>query len=292
MRQAADAAGAVVELAGIGLRVGDQLGHRLHRQILLDDDRLHDRADDAHRRQVLHWIVSELLGKRRDRDGADAADAEGVAIRRRARDVLGPDDAAGAHAAFDNDRFSQRLFDVTGGQAADQVGVAPGAIGHDESDGPARPCILRVRPVRRPRHPQCQRQCSNMLHRVLLLALGARQASSLPLRKFMEPRSLGKRRHVARAGVATSRRGRCSPFRVELGADRVAAQALEIQENRIRKRSRVAPVETMSHGREKRSYGLSVCRAGVVRRGRSMLTLAEYCWPILSLASLEREGDR
>ena len=214
VRQAADAAGAVVELAGIGLRVGDQLGHRLYRQILLDDDRLHDRADDADRRQVLHWIVSELLGKRRDRDGADAADAEGVAIRRRARDVLGPDDAAGAHPAFNNDRFSQRLFDVTRGQAADQVGVTTGAIGHNESDGSARPCILRVRPVRRPRHPQCQRQCCNMLHRVLLLALGARQASSLPLREFMEPRSLGKRRHVARAGVATSRRRTLQPFRV------------------------------------------------------------------------------
>ena len=90
-----------------------------------------------------------------------------------------------------------------------------------------------------PRHPASLTKI--MLHRVLLLALGARQASSLPLREFMEPRSLGKRRHVARAGVATSGRGRCSPFRVELGADRVAAQALEIQENRIRKRSRVAP---------------------------------------------------
>ncbi|HSJ40685.1 MAG TPA: hypothetical protein VK955_06490 [Xanthobacteraceae bacterium] len=42
MRQAADAAGAVVELAGIGLRISDKLGHRLYRQILLDDDRLHD----------------------------------------------------------------------------------------------------------------------------------------------------------------------------------------------------------------------------------------------------------
>src|SRR6476661_5666227 len=49
--------------------------------------------------------------------------------------------------------------------------------------------------------------------------------------------------------------GRRSHFPLELGADRVAAQALEIQENRVRRRSRVAPVETMSHGREKRSDG-------------------------------------
>jgi hypothetical protein len=86
--------------------------------------------------------------------------------------------------------------------------------------------------------------------------------------------------------------GRRSPFRLELEADRGTAQVLEIQENRGPGRCRMPPVETMSHGREKRSYGLSVCRAGVVRRGRSMLTLAEHCWPILSLASLEREGDR
>ncbi len=162
-------------------------------------------------------IVSELLGKRRDRDCADAADAEGVSIRRRARDVLGPDDATGAYPAFNNDRFSQRLFDVTGGEAADQVGVTTGAIGHNKSDGSARPRILRARSVRRPRHPQCQRQCCNMLHRVLLLALGARQASSLPLRKFMEPGFLGKRRHVARAGVATSRRRTPQPFSVGTG---------------------------------------------------------------------------
>src|SRR3954447_18670063 len=49
--------------------------------------------------------------------------------------------------------------------------------------------------------------------------------------------------------------GRRTPFRLEPGADRVAAQALEMQENRVRKRSRMEPVETMPHGREKRSYG-------------------------------------
>ena len=110
----------------------------------------------------LHRIVSDLLGERRDRDGADAAHAEGVAVRRRARDRLRPDDAAGARPAFDDHRFAQRLLDVTRGQPADQVGVTARGVGHDEGDRPARPRVLSLQP--RPgaqRQPQRQRQLRN-----------------------------------------------------------------------------------------------------------------------------------
>ena len=59
--------------------------------------------------------------------GADAADAEGIAIRRRACDGLRPDDAAGPRPAVDDDGLAQCLLDVTGGQPGGQVGVAAGA---------------------------------------------------------------------------------------------------------------------------------------------------------------------
>ena len=38
--QAAGAARTIVELLGIGLRIGHELGHRLDRKLLLDDDHL------------------------------------------------------------------------------------------------------------------------------------------------------------------------------------------------------------------------------------------------------------
>ena len=59
--QAAGAAGTVVELAGIGLGIGHELGQRLQRQVLLDDDHLRDRADDADGRKIPQRIVTHLL---------------------------------------------------------------------------------------------------------------------------------------------------------------------------------------------------------------------------------------
>src|SRR5207249_8883909 len=58
--QAAGAAGAIVELAGISLGIGHELGQRLYRQVLVGDDHLRDRADDANRRKVPQRIVADL----------------------------------------------------------------------------------------------------------------------------------------------------------------------------------------------------------------------------------------
>ena len=160
--EAAGAAGAVVELAGMGLGVGDELGHRLHRQVLLDDDDLRDRADDADRREVPDRIVADLLDEGCDRDGADAADAEGVAVRRRVGDGLRADDAAGARAVVDDDGLAQCRLDIARGHPADEIGVAAGRVGHDEGDGPARPRVLRVRRARG--EYERQRQSCKLLH--------------------------------------------------------------------------------------------------------------------------------
>src|SRR6266508_2321048 len=106
--QAAGAAGAVVELAGVGLGIGHELSQRLRRQVLLDDDDLRDRADDADGREVPQRIVAHLLVRieGRDRNGTDAADAERIAVACRIRDDLRTHDAAGARAIVDDHRLA------------------------------------------------------------------------------------------------------------------------------------------------------------------------------------------
>jgi hypothetical protein len=150
----------------MGFGVGDELGERLHRQVLLDDDDLRDRAHDADWREIADWVVTDLLDERRNRDGADAADAEGVAVGRGIGDGLRADNATGAGAVVDDDRLAQRRFDVTRGQPRDEVGVAAGGIRHDEGDGPARPRVLRVRNARGERHRQRTRQSHKLSHRL------------------------------------------------------------------------------------------------------------------------------
>ena len=49
------------ELAGIGPGVGDQLLHRLDRQIGIDRDQRGKAADPRHRREVLDRIVGHAL---------------------------------------------------------------------------------------------------------------------------------------------------------------------------------------------------------------------------------------
>src|SRR5258708_25187793 len=137
MAAAADPAGAVVELAWIGLRVRHEVSHRLHGQVLPDDDRLRDRAYDADRREVLNRVVSDLLGERRDGNSADAADAEDITVRRRIRDGLRAHDATRSGTIVDNDWLAESPLDVTRRKPAQQVGGPAIRVRHDERNAPA-----------------------------------------------------------------------------------------------------------------------------------------------------------
>jgi len=143
-----------------------------------------------------HFFASDLLGERRDRDGADAADAERIAVGRGVRHGLRPDDAAGTGTVVDDDRLAQGLLDVTRGQPTEQIGVAAGRVRHDERDAPARPRLLRLHHARRQRDRERQRQSCNMLHRILLVHLGDREASSLPSVEFTRFQRLSQRRRA------------------------------------------------------------------------------------------------
>src|SRR5262249_21355273 len=62
--------------------------------------------------------------ERCDRDGADTADAESIAVACRIRDDLRTHDAAGARAIVHNHWLAQHLLDVTRGHPANQVRIA------------------------------------------------------------------------------------------------------------------------------------------------------------------------
>src|SRR5262249_8403004 len=105
--QAAGAAGTVIELAGVGFSIGHQLSHRLPPPGLVDDDHLRDRADDTDGREILYRVVAYFLQRieGRNRDGADAAEAEHISVGWRSHDRLRADDAARTRTMINNDRL-------------------------------------------------------------------------------------------------------------------------------------------------------------------------------------------
>jgi hypothetical protein len=104
VRRGADAGGAVAQLAGIRLGVGDELGdvaggnRRMHRQHVGRD------ADQADVRHVGDRVVAKLLVERgADAVRADIAQHQRVPVGRRLRDQLRCDRAAGAGLVLDDD---------------------------------------------------------------------------------------------------------------------------------------------------------------------------------------------
>ncbi len=83
MRQAADAARTVVELAGIGLGIGDEFGQRLHRQLLAGEEDVRRAIDQRDRREIAHRVVGHVLvGRRDDTVRAGIAHDQRVAVGR------------------------------------------------------------------------------------------------------------------------------------------------------------------------------------------------------------------
>ena len=61
MMRGAGAGGAVVQLARVGLGVGDELGQRLGRDLIrIDDDHLWRPRDQGHRNKILFDVVVEM----------------------------------------------------------------------------------------------------------------------------------------------------------------------------------------------------------------------------------------
>ena len=111
-----------VDLARIGLGIGDELGNRLGRNRWIDH---HDegRADDARdRRDVADEIEIELVVERRVDRVRRQDQEQRIAVRRRAHDRLGADIAAGARPVLDDEWLAEPLRQPLTHQARDDVG--------------------------------------------------------------------------------------------------------------------------------------------------------------------------
>ena len=128
----ADARRAVAELAGIGLGVGDQVGDRLHRQVVVDEeDRGHgERRRD--RRQVLQRIERQGLQAGQDGDGGVARPHQRVAVGRGLGDLSVPM-APELPAMFSTTTgWPQASGELLGEHAAGDVGGAAGGEAHHQ----------------------------------------------------------------------------------------------------------------------------------------------------------------
>ena len=142
MMGGAGAGGAVVQLARVGLGVGDELGQRLGRDLIrIDDDHLRRPRDQGHRNKILLDVVIEVGIERRCNGVMRRAHEEGVSVRSglgRGRCANG---AACAGAVFDQHAFAQLCVELGCERARKGIGAAAGRERHDEGDGLVRPCL-------------------------------------------------------------------------------------------------------------------------------------------------------
>ncbi len=149
-RRGPDAGRRHVDLARIGLGVGDELGNGLGRNRWMY---LHDvgRADDARdRRDVADEIEIELVVERRVDRIRRTDQQQRIAVRRRTHDRLGADIAGGARPVLDDEGLAEPLRQPLAHQTCDDVARAAGGKTDDDAHRPRR-IGLRPRDARQSR---------------------------------------------------------------------------------------------------------------------------------------------
>ena len=139
----ADTGIALRRLVGVGLEPRDQLAEVLRRHGSAGDDQERLSRDQRDRLEVLHQIVLERVDGAVRHVGAPLADAERVAVGRRARDTADSDGAAGAGDVLDDHGLAQDLPHAFRHDAADHVGRSARRQRHHHRDR-ARGIALRV----------------------------------------------------------------------------------------------------------------------------------------------------
>ena len=119
--RAADAARAVVELAGARLGVGDQLLHRLHGHRRVHDQQQRRGIHHRHRREVGERVEGEPGIEVRAHHQCGVAHQQGVAVGFRPGHDLGADDAAGARPVVDHHLLPERCAEMLADQAGHDV---------------------------------------------------------------------------------------------------------------------------------------------------------------------------
>src|SRR5262249_3778086 len=117
MLHASVAARHIVELAGIGFGIGDELRNGLGRNRWM----YHQEAGFAANTRYRHNVVGEIEGQLLVERGADrvrgAHEEEGVAVRGSVHDGLGGDDAARTRPVFDDELLTESFREPLAHQA-------------------------------------------------------------------------------------------------------------------------------------------------------------------------------
>ncbi len=104
MKRRAAARGTITQLAGVGLRIGDEFAHRPHRQRRAHHQHVRNFRHQRNRREIPDRIIGQLLIKRREYRGVgDRPEQECVAVRRRLGGGVRRDEAARAGSIVDDD---------------------------------------------------------------------------------------------------------------------------------------------------------------------------------------------
>ena len=133
---AAGAAGAEVELTGIGARIGNELTQRLGRRFFrIDDENVGSRCDQRHRDEVAFDVVRHFREKRIHRRRAEICDDEAVAVGWLMRRVFHADRPRRAGLVLDDHRLTPELAQLLCDDPRHQVGAAGRRIRDNELDG-------------------------------------------------------------------------------------------------------------------------------------------------------------
>ena len=134
VQRRADPGRAIGQLAGIGLGIGDQFGDGFDRQIVVHRQHIktRDRGDDAV--EILDRIERQRAVKPGHVSHAAVIEQERVTVRRRFRDFVHADAAAGAAAIIDHDRLAEPLAERIGNQPRDRIDGATRRERHDQAD--------------------------------------------------------------------------------------------------------------------------------------------------------------
>ena len=142
--QRANTRRAVVDLARIGLGVGDEFLQRVHRHRARHDQYVGSAAEHCDGREILDGVVAEIAFHGRIRGvRCHVADHQRVAVRLRAGGHLRRDRAARAGLVLDHEGLAHRQAQLVGDDARDQVHAAARRLRRDDLHRPIRIGVLR-----------------------------------------------------------------------------------------------------------------------------------------------------
>ena len=136
-----------VDLAGLLLRRGDQLGDGVGRKARAGDDDVRDLDEFGDADEIARGLDLQLVGEDVlvDGVGRHVAHEQRVAVGRRLGGGFEREVAVGARAIFHQECLAHRLGQPLRDDARDDVGRASGAVGHEDLHRPGGIRFLRGR---------------------------------------------------------------------------------------------------------------------------------------------------